>query len=552
MRAKRESRGLLVRAVAGTNTVLLAMDMDDAARKGCLGFAVQRTDHTEDESYWLRGMKTFAGASVGRGNDVSSSEHPFQVFQWCDYSAKPDHEYSYQVLPLYGSPASLNEGDAVTVKVVTEPNSDGSHGIYFNRGACSSQAYARKFQNKAPKDVGQAAYDWLSRGLLEGMIEFIARASDDNYALHGAIYEFQRVEALSALREARKRTKSIRILYDGIPKKDGPQAKNLDAITGAKLVGVCRPKTVGTIMHNKFLVLSRKGKPVAVWTGSTNWTENGIFGHSNCGHVVEDARIARAYLEYWQQLSADPATEDTRNWLDENSPAPPTEWNEDLLAVFSPRNGLSVLDWYAEIAGSAKSALFMTFAFGMNARFLKIYERDDDVLRYALMEKEGNGSGLAQGKIDIRRVRKRPNVIVAVANNLKLNILDKWVAERRSLSHENNVKWIHTKYALVDPLGKHPVVITGSANFSLASTRDNDENMLVIRDNKRVADIYLTEFLRLHSHYAFREAVNIALERGNDFEQERAHLVPDDGWQSDHYTEGSDRWLRRRYFARSV
>lgn len=551
MRARKQGNGLTVRAIAGTNTVLLAMSMDEAARKGCLGFAIQRTDHTEDEKYWMRGHKVFAdtGAHVAAGQDVSSRSHPFQSFQWCDYTAKPEHDYSYWVVPLFGSPGNLAEGDGIAVKVSTEPNNYGRHVVYFNRGACSSQAYARNFENKPPKDVGPAAYDWLSRGLFEGMAAFIARAKDASYALHGAIYEFQRPEALNALKAARTRKAKVKVVFDAIPGANKPKEKNLSAIASAKLARESSGKTNGTIMHNKFLVLSHRNRPIAVWTGSTNWTENCIYGHSNCGHVIEGADIAQHYLDYWTQLSGDQASEANRDWMDENAPAPPSPWSDKTVAVFSPRNDLSVLDWYAELAASAKAALFMTFAFGINRRFLDVYEKDDDVLRYALMEKEGNGAGLAQGKVDIRRIRARRNVIVAVANNLQLNVLDRWVAERRALSHEANVKWIHTKYALIDPLGNNPVVITGSANFSEASTQSNDENMLVIRGDKRVADIYLTEFMRLHSHYAFREAVKIARDNGGDFEAERAPLAPDDSWQKDHYKKGHDRWLRRRYFA---
>jgi phosphatidylserine/phosphatidylglycerophosphate/cardiolipin synthase-like enzyme len=47
-------------------------------------------------------------------------------------------------------------------------------------------------------------------------------------------------------------------------------------------------------------------------------------------------------------------------------------------------------------------------------------------------------------------------------------------------------------------------VISGSANFSDASTRRNDENMLVIRGDTRVADIYLGEFMRLFNHFRLR------------------------------------------------
>ena len=60
---------------------------------------------------------------------------------------------------------------------------------------------------------------------------------------------------------------------------------------------------------------------------------------------------------------------------------------------------------------------------------------------------------------------------------------------------------------LVDPLSSKPVVVAGSANFSDASTDKNDENMIVVAGNKRVADIYLGEFMRLYSHHAFRESL---------------------------------------------
>ena len=61
---------------------------------------------------------------------------------------------------------------------------------------------------------------------------------------------------------------------------------------------------------------------------------------------------------------------------------------------------------------------------------------------------------------------------------------------------------------LVDPLSADPVVVTGSANFSKASTNSNDENMMIIRGNQRVADIYYTEFNRLFNHYYFRSVYN--------------------------------------------
>jgi hypothetical protein len=75
--------------------------------------------------------------------------------------------------------------------------------------------------------------------------------------------------------------------------------------------------------------------------------------------------------------------------------------------------------------------------------------------------------------------------------------------------------------------------------------------MLVIRGDTRVADIYLGEFMRLYSHYAFRETVARAKAQGDTL-FEPGRLTPDDTWQtSDYFTPGDDRFLRRRYFAQT-
>src|SRR5215218_7626826 len=163
----------------------------------------------------------------GTGGTAASREHPFQTFQWADYSAKPSHNYTYTVIPLYGTPTQLSEGHAVSVGVRTEAESGGTHSVWFNRGAIASQEYARQFLNRAPSKVAnQAAYRWLSRGLLEAMLAFIGRARDASFGLHGAVYEFQWGAVLEALGEAADRGANVTIVYDAIQGGTGPVVKN--------------------------------------------------------------------------------------------------------------------------------------------------------------------------------------------------------------------------------------------------------------------------------------------------------------------------------------
>ena len=48
-----------VNAISGTYVVMLGFNAKETGLKELLGFAIHRTDHTEDEQYWLRGFKTF-------------------------------------------------------------------------------------------------------------------------------------------------------------------------------------------------------------------------------------------------------------------------------------------------------------------------------------------------------------------------------------------------------------------------------------------------------------------------------------------------------------
>jgi phosphatidylserine/phosphatidylglycerophosphate/cardiolipin synthase-like enzyme len=97
------------------------------------------------------------------------------------------------------------------------------------------------------------------------------------------------------------------------------------------------------------------------------------------------------------------------------------------------------------------------------------------------------------------------DVIFAAGSYLGEGALANFLRERSNPLNQN--RYIHNKFMLVDPLSDDPLVVTGSANFSLPSQRTNDENMLVIRGDKRVADIYFGEFMRVFDHHYARYIV---------------------------------------------
>jgi phosphatidylserine/phosphatidylglycerophosphate/cardiolipin synthase-like enzyme len=551
MRTIGSNGGLTALAVAGSYVVVLGWDLNehDIRTHGVLGFAVRRTRLSDGEVSWMPGMKTFRSVEPhpAPGSQVSSRKHPLQTFQWSDYSVSPEESYLYRVVALAGAPGSLVEHAAVDLQVRTESVDQGDHAVFFNRGAIASQEYARRFQNRKPEEVGQAAFDWLSRGLVESLERFIDQAQKGD-ALLGAFFEFKNERIYARLREARSRGVKIKILYDG----DSQREKNEEKLAGSGIVSLTKPRTrSGNYAHNKFLVFIDGGKPSQVWTGATNLSPNGLFGHSNNAHIVRKPKIAEAFVEYWKILDADRTVKPTAKAVTLLSPAPaPAPPAGDTMAVFSPRADLTALDWYAEMAAGAERALFMTFAFGMNGRFVPIYDQTDAVLRFALMEKKGNGRKFKEQAKEIDRIRRRPNTTVSVGAWIELNAFDQWLAETDRAVEEAHVLFVHTKYMLVDPLGRDPVVVVGSANFSNASTDTNDENMLVIRGNRAVADIYFGEFMRLFSHYSFRESLKFKGAHTASEALRRKHLAETPDWVDlGYFDEGSDRFLRRLYFS---
>lgn len=570
MRYSGKNQGVSAFFVAGTYVVLMGFDATDDARKGLLGFAIQRTDKTENEQYWLKGFRTFEAtfSNPPPGSLVSTQDQPIQDFVWSDFTAKPDHIYVYKVVPVYGQPKNLQYGPAIDVEVTTESESGAKHSVYFNRGVIGSQAYAREFHNANPDELTgkeqEAAFRWLSRGLEEAMLEFIGQANAKGYGLRAAVYEFSYEAAVAAFGAAQKKCKNVQIVYDArIPsgaKKAAAAKKRVAEVEallkkyGLASADVSTPRTEGGnfIAHNKFIVLLERGKAQAVWTGSTNFTESGIFGQSNVGHIVRDPVVAQAYLDYWTRLQSNPAENEIRTdneSLDPTIEAYPPD--AGVTPIFSPRKGLGMLEWYAGAMKNAENLMCFTAAFGINKLFLDVLTGKQSHLNYLFLEKWGINKKLTDEAM--KDLGQDVYNQVAVGSYIEQDALTEWLAHRWLIEMKNPISsfvfYTHGKYMLVDPLSDDPLVISGSANFSDASTTNNDENMLVIRGDKRVADIYLGEFMRLWQHYRFRYIVNRVADETADKDYQPNYLDPTASWSDPYYKSGSVKYRKRKAFA---
>ena len=549
MRTSKTNQGLKVNAIAGTYVVTLGFDLAKTKCKGLLGFSILRSDENGVAKF-LEGMKCFAETDPGfpAGAQYPTNKQPIQIFQWADYSAEPGKSYTYTVTALKGTPKKLKPFAACSVTVITESPEGGDQDIYFNRGTAASQEYVRRFGDVAPDKVkDNKAFEWLSRGLYEAMTAFITSCKPGKHSLRIAAYEFNYEPLLQVISNTIKAGVDIQIIYDA--KGEIPGVNNTALVNkfGLTSHSTKRTSTPSAISHNKFIVKLDKNKPIAVWTGGTNFSDGGIFGHSNVAHVVEQAATAALYLQYWEQLKKDPDNKTLPTLVEGISSIPPLNLPKGTSVLFSPRKSLDALKYYGDLALSAKDALFMTFAFGMNKTFKDVYRNSLAPFRLALLEKKTRpyrkteeAAKLADEQ-EIQELRNKPENIFSIGDFIRTNEFDGWVKERLT-GLNSNVNYVHNKFMLIDPLSNDPIIIGGSANFSDASTNKNDENMLLVRGNKRVADIYFGEFVRLFSHFSFRESLKFR-KPGNPPKPLRI----DDWWETSFGDTPNS--AKRKYFA---
>jgi hypothetical protein len=190
VRVRKTQGALTVHAIVGTHVALFGIDLPKAAIEELMGFAIRRTNHDNDKSFYLQNALLFKANDHGKASNHSSLQNPLQEFLWGDYTLLPEHSYTYRVVARYGEPGKLRNGDSVEFDVSTESEEDDLHAVFFNRGVAGSQRYAIRFKNKKPSEAGPEAYQWLSRGLEEGMSKFIRQADEPTKGLRGAVYEF--------------------------------------------------------------------------------------------------------------------------------------------------------------------------------------------------------------------------------------------------------------------------------------------------------------------------------------------------------------------------
>jgi phosphatidylserine/phosphatidylglycerophosphate/cardiolipin synthase-like enzyme len=533
-----------IKAYAGTNGVLLAMDLAESRRTGLLGFAIEKQQGDKPWLFLFNSL-TFPGKAhtFAQFHATPSDKAPLQKFRWADYAVNPGMTLHYRVHLVYGTADAPVLAESLQLSITADDGHPANQSVIFNRAVAASQAFQRKFpdldaQISANKLMPieawpDAARQWLENGLLGRLQGFIERALDGQWALDIAIYEYQLQAIIDTVNAAFARGVQLRVLYHARPDDEDTtiNAANLAKLPAANKRG----RVTHSIFHDKFIVLSRvdaagERQPQAVLCGSTNFTANGVYRQANVVHVLDDAAIGASYLATFEQIWATPDDVGaTRDWINQHNPMNP---QRALFAGFSPRTGGGDLREFVEIIDAAQKDVLFVTAFALPEAILNalLGQPHDSVLRYGLQNTASEITGFHADRT------------AEFAATALLNTgLEGWLKENMKGQKGNLL--VHTKAVITDFTSDNPTIISGSHNLSTSASQGNDENYLIIRGDTDLADRYGLELLRFYEHYRFRYFA-----RQLDLKQVQP-LAVDDRWTHDYYLEGDLRQLSRLRFA---
>jgi len=301
--------------------------------------------------------------------------------------------------------------------------------------------------------------------------------------------------------------------------------------------------------HNKFAVVSDQRGPTAVWTGSTNWSTTGLCTQANNGLLIENAAVATLYRQQWDRLrdASPPVT----------TPAgfPPALVSANDVPHSFSVGGASVTVWFTRasdgrdmaalrevIASAQHSVLFLMFTPGKQGLHTLAGQRAKEPGMYVrgVVSTLGTEPGdTDKNVLDVQVVSSDKTFAPDHYTVLQPQGIDvelgPWIAEvtRKDFLAQIGHAIVHSKVLVVDPLSDNPVVVTGSHNFSASASEKNDENLVIVRGHKALAEAYATYVMSVYDHYRYRSYVREMRAQGK---VPWSYLDDDDTWLKDELT----------------
>jgi PLD-like domain len=525
---------------------------------GCRGFLLERARKlgagTKVEP--VENRLGFSKDKPKSGDHRPSSEWPFQRFNWTDHAVDVGNEVRYRVTAMIdtGSGRPYKKGAASGWTKWAKLSSDAGGGLscFFNRGIVLSQFVARylkdkkltpaKFKAQLKNSVDPAFRAFLAGDLGVEIMDILQAGPSVNTELHAALYELGDAKLEDAMIALGARLDLI--LANGSDPGDANATarKHLNDAGIPTIDRLLKSKGLG---HNKFVVLSNAAGPRAVWTGSTNWSTTGLCTQVNNGLLIDNKAVATLYRQQWEQLKdASPPKLDPAGF-----PAQLVASNDKSHAFaiggakleiwFTRTSDGRDMDALRELIAAAKdSILFLMFTPGKDGLHTLAGQRANEKGMYVrgVVSTLGTAPGdTDKNVLDVSLVSSAQNFkpdhyTVVQPQGVDVD-LGPWIAEvtRKNFLSQIGHAIVHSKVLVIDPLSSNPVVVTGSHNFSASASAKNDENLVIVRGNKKLAAAYAVDVMSVYEHYRYRSYIRETLAQGK---------IP---WS---YLDDNDQWLK--------
>ncbi|MFT6817684.1 MAG: phosphatidylserine/phosphatidylglycerophosphate/cardiolipin synthase-like enzyme [Myxococcota bacterium] len=285
--------------------------------------------------------------------------------------------------------------------------------------------------------------------------------------IDASLFEFNRVPIVASLLRAHDRGVAIRFVGDG----DELHDPGYEALVEVGVVLSVRAPN-DRIMHNKFVLID----DTTLFTGSTNFSRNGVMLNNNGSLIVSDPIMAAAYAAEFEQMYSQGLFGRRKESV--NPPTRSPIGDHIVTPRFSPADpaNLALLDTLAE---ADIAVLFMVFSFTR-----------EDIIR-ELIDLHNSGIQVV-GVFDESQARSRYSADDILAEAGVPVFID---GNHNAIGFAGGK--LHHKAMIVDPLSEsEPTTIVGSYNWSASANEYNDENLLVI-EGAEVASAYMDEFCRV-------------------------------------------------------
>jgi phosphatidylserine/phosphatidylglycerophosphate/cardiolipin synthase-like enzyme len=529
----------------------------DAIDDGCLGFAVERRLRRAGgpvEAVWLDNYAPPPRTPGEPGAHQSSLVWPFRRFTWTDHDVGLGDRVSYRVVPVFAAGPDARRGSRWSRWRRVGPAADAKYAAYANRGLVISQFLSRYLNERYPglartqalarfkrdaAGVEDRMRRFLSGELRTALLEVVAATQRDGGHVYAALFELGDRELIDALAAVGPRAHvvlangSVEVRKDPVTGRSvetSAQARARDENRTARRallaagVDVARKDrfvSPGALAHNKFLVLTdAAGRPRRVWTGSTNWTTTGLCTQLNNGLLIRDRRVAAAYLAQWRALRSAASTHPRELATANGTPSVVDAGRVRASVHFTRARGRVDLAALRELVRAAREGvLFLMFMPGGRGLFADVQalrdERPDLLVRGVVSTLPKGREDEKTGATTTVEVRLVGGAAPRLDGTARFDVVQPqgrrhptahWAAEtmRRHFFAAVGHAIVHSKLLVVDPFSDDPVVVTGSHNFSLSASGQNDENFVVVRGERRLAEAYAVHVQTAWRHYASR------------------------------------------------